>query len=360
MARSDRFERLLNRRVPMEKYAAQMESFANAKAGGQELSYLIDAMQPIDEEFTKNTFAEADRVKEQLKTYLPAKYLVEFDYQGSVTSDTHIRIHSDIDLLALHGGFVGLDAGVRPTNLYSGNSLVDLLSMRSDSATVLKSKFPAVKVDDKPGKAISLEGGSLARKIDLIIGNWWDTELWKQYRVKMARGIEIVDSKIPTTIRNKPFWHNYEIDQKDKKTRGLRKIIRLLKTLKYDAEPELKMSSYDIASIAWNMAEPALTVPAGAYTQLAKNARDELKRFVDNDSTRNSLNVPNGTRLVFADGAATVEQLRQLHKELSELIVRVEAEQYESQILNFSKSASTRKMPLWEERRPEIVIKNSF
>jgi len=359
MARTDRFERLLNRRVPMEKYAVQMESFANAKAGGQELSYLIDGMQPIDEEFTKNTFNEGDRVKEQLKNNLPSKYLVQFDYQGSVTSDTHIRIHSDIDLLALHGGFVGLDVGVPVTYPYSGNSLSDLLSMRSDSAVVLKNKFPAAKVDDKPGKSISIEGGSLTRKIDLIIGNWWDTELWKQHKVKMARGIEILDSKFPTTIRNKPFWHNYEIDQKDKKTRGLRKVIRLLKTLKYDAEPDLKMSSYDITSIAWNMAEPALTVTAGAYVQLAKNARDELKRFIDNDSVRNSLNVPNGTRRIFSGNGATLEHLRQLHKELSDLINRVEIEQY-TKIMSFSGAASSRRMPLWEEHRPEIVMKNSF
>jgi hypothetical protein len=239
MARADRFERLRNRRIPMEKMAAKLESFSAAKTAGEELSYLIDAMQPIDEEFTKNSFAEADRVKEQLKNNLPVQYQVAFDYQGSVTSDTHIRIHSDIDLLALHGGFVSWDDGVPLTSPYPGNLLSELLSMRRDSAAVLKNKFPAVKVDDKPGKAISLEGGSLARKIDVIIGNWWDTELWKQYRVKMARGIQIVDTKIPKTIRNKPFWHNYEIDQKDKKTGGLRKIIRLLKTLKYDAEPEL-------------------------------------------------------------------------------------------------------------------------
>jgi hypothetical protein len=48
------------------------------------LGYLIDAMQPIDEEFTKKTFGEADRVKEQLKANLPGQYQAEFDYQGSV------------------------------------------------------------------------------------------------------------------------------------------------------------------------------------------------------------------------------------------------------------------------------------
>ena len=196
-------------------------------------------------------------------------------------------------------------------------------------------------MDDKPGKAISLEGGSLARKIDVIIGNWWDTELWKQYRAKIARGIQIVDSKIPTTIRNKPFWHNYEIDQKDKKTRDLRKVIRLLKTLKYDAEPELKMSSYDIASIAWNMAEPALTVSAGAYIQLARNARDELKRFIEHDSVRNSLNVPNGTRRIFAEGAATLDALRQLYKELSELITQLKRNNSDRNFLSLVRLPAT-------------------
>lgn len=357
MAKPDRFERLRRRRIPAERIFAGTESFA-AALSGQELSYLVDAMQPIDEEFTRNTFAEADRVKDQINTNLPGHYQVQFDYQGSVTSDTHIRIHSDIDLLAMHGGFVSRDDGVPLTNPYTGNVLNDLLSMRTACATVLRAKFPAVSVDDKPGKSIVMEGGSLARKIDVVIGNWWDTELWKQYSVKMARGIQIVDSKVPTTIRNKPFWHNYEIDKKDRETRGLRKVIRLLKTLKYDADPELNISSYDIAALAWNMDPTALNVRPDAYIPLATNARDELKRFIDNGQIRNGLMVPNGTRLVFTSGAATLESLKELHRELTDLLIRVANEQ--ARLLLTSGSASTRKMPLWEEQRPEIVLKNSY
>ena len=94
--------------------------------------------------------------------------------------------------------------------------------------------------------------------------------------------------------------------------------------------------------------------------QLARNARDELKRFVDQDSTRNSLNVPNGTRRVFTVGAATLEGLRQLHNELSDLILRVDSEQPISKIFNFGSVASSGKTPLWEERRPDIVLRNSY
>jgi hypothetical protein len=235
----------------------------------------------------------------------------------------------------------------------------ELKSMRSDAARILRSNFPAVTVDDSPGKSISLEGGSLSRKIDVVIGNWWDTELWKKYKVKMARGVRIIDTKVPELIRNKPFWHNYEIDTKDKKTGGLRKVIRLLKTLKYDGEPELKISSYDIAALAWNMSEPALTVQRGAYLPLATNARDELKRFIDNEALRNGLKVPNGTRAVFGAGGATVESLRQLHRELADLIQRIEI----ARIFNFSKSASataSKPFPQWEERRPQIILEHSY
>ena len=164
---------------------------------------------------------------------------------------------------------------------------------------------------------------------------------------------------MPDLIRNKPFYHNFKIDEKDKNTGGLRKVIRLLKTLKYDAEPELKISSYDIAAVAWNMSEPALTVQRDAYLPLATNARDELKRFNDSEALRNSLRVPNGTRLVFGGGGATVESLRQLHAELADLIQRIEI----ARIFNFSKTAtaSARKpLPLWEERRPKVILEHSY
>jgi hypothetical protein len=343
----------------MEKLAEARREFTSVASSEQDFRYLVDAMQPIDAQFTENTFKEGIRVRDQLSKNLPTKYLSEFDFQGSVTCDTHIRIHSDIDLLALNGCFVSLDLGAPNSSPYGGNAMEQLKSMRSDAALLLKNYFPAVTVDDSPGKSISLEGGSLNRKIDVVIGNWWDTKLWYKYKVKMARGVRILDTKVPELIRNKPFWHNFEIDTKDKKTGGLRKVIRLLKTLKYDAEPELKISSYDIAAVAWNLSEPALTVQPGAYLQISTNVRNELERFIENDTVRGGLKVPNGTRSVFGAGGATLESLRQLHAELAELIQRIEI----SRIISFSKTAtaSTRRpLPQWEERRPQVILEHSY
>ena len=60
---------------------------------------------------------------------------------------------------------------------------------------------------------------------------------------------------MPEHVRNKPFLHNYHTEERDQKTEGLRKAIRFLKSSKYDADTEVKFSSYDITSVAWNMPE---------------------------------------------------------------------------------------------------------
>jgi len=357
MLRHDKFERLRARRTPIEKIAFAVNESIAQGSGNKEYQYLVDSMQPISEEYTEKTFEEAKRVESQLKAGLPVSCAAEFDYQGSVTSDTHIRIHSDIDLLVMDGRFISLDPGAPNNSPYLKNSLQELLDLRRDSAAVLKNKFPAAVIDDKPGKAISVSGGSLSRKIDVIVGNWWDTETYRTHKVKVVRGIDILDSKIPRQIKNKPFFHNYKIDEKDKSTLGLRKVIRLLKTLKYDAEPQLKISSYDITSLAWNMRDEMLKVQPGSYLSLAQNANAELERFVNNPMLRDSLFVPNGTRKIFSSDGATVDGLMALQKELAGLLASIGKSQLTVLLYESLSSAGQQG---WQEKRAASVRAHSF
>jgi len=53
-------------------------------------------------EYTRRTIEERTRVEKQLdEGYRNLTLAVQFDYQGSVTNDTHIRAHSDVDLLTV-------------------------------------------------------------------------------------------------------------------------------------------------------------------------------------------------------------------------------------------------------------------
>lgn len=319
---NNRIARLEARRTdPMVK-GTDLNEVYKRLAEIESVKYAIGAMQPIEHTYTANTIAEGDRVKNQLKEGLTAHQIgVEFRYQGSVTSDTHIRAHSDIDLLAIHQAFYSLEPPLQPSIPYLGDPLSDLTAMRGAAIRVLRSSFPAVTVDDSRGKAIALSGGSLRREIDVVIANWYDTIDYERTKQEYVRGVMILDASKAERITNKPFLHNERLDGRDRQVGGmLRRLIRLLKSLKYDADSDPEISSYDIAGIAYRMPDSLLAVPRDQELLLVRNAEVYLRYLIESPIERARLMVPNEMRLIFGTGGASEAGLRQLHREVAELL----------------------------------------
>lgn len=118
------------------------EAYRNI-AQSDSVKYVIGAMQPIDPEYTKNTYKQAERVRSQLENRLTDT--CEFKYQGSVTNDTHIKAKSDIDLLVIIYKFFTLENPQVPKSPYKGDPLKDLLSLRKEAEDALDSAFPKLK-----------------------------------------------------------------------------------------------------------------------------------------------------------------------------------------------------------------------
>lgn len=319
---SNRIDKLQNRRSDTPLRAMAMdEAYASIKEDDA-VKYAIGAMQPIKKTYTDVCIAEGERVKNQLANGLNRDSPVaDFAYQGSVTSDTHIRVHSDIDLLTLHKAFFTIEPPGQPITPYLGDSLSDLKTLRSNSAAVLRAAFPEVSVDNSAGKAIRLTGGSLKRKIDVVVGNWWDPIPYQSTGIDYERGVSILDTKDDSRIQNKPFLHNKRIEERDDSHQGnLRKVVRLLKSLKYDADSELEISSYDLTAISYRMPDSFLSIQAGYELLLVENARRWVSYLVGDEAARSQLYVPNDTRRIFGADGVTVTGLREIHKELEELI----------------------------------------
>lgn len=333
---SKRLERLRERRngTPLTGNFANAtlvkEAFERIKEDDG-IKYVIGSMQPIDPEYTKNTLAEAVRVKSQLEANFPAKAVdSSFDYQGSVTNDTHIVRYSDIDLLAITNKFVFKENPARVTSPY-GNANVDLLVQHNASVQIITDRFPEVNIDTSGGKAIQLSGGSLRRKIDVITVAWWDTIAYDASLQKKDRGIKVFNYRTHGHIANKPFLHNHNIDSKDTVANGnLRKAIRFLKTVKADTNEDagfakIDISSYDICSVAHAMGYERLRVGPDEELKLALNVQQFLDYLEQNEAYRSGLEVPNGTRKIFCAEGASVEGLRQLNREVKDLLEAIAA-----------------------------------
>ena len=318
---STRLEKLYARRTdPTVPVTRNLSEAVRKIAESDSVKYVIGAMEPIEPEYTKNTYAQGERVRSQLENRLRIE--CEYEYQGSVTNDTHIKARSDIDLLAVTKEFFTLEPPQTPAFPYVGNPVDVLQSLRKDAVAVLTAAFPQATVDDKGRRAISLSGGSLTRKIDVVPSNWWNSNKYAETGDKTFRGIQILDRDSKTRVKNTPFLHNALIDIKDRLTSGgLRKAARLMKSVKYDSD--CVMSSYDIVAIAYNIDDAALTVASGLELTILHACDVFCRQLVSDDARRASLYVPDGHRLVFGGGGATLDGLTQLAKELNALALEV-------------------------------------
>lgn len=292
----------------------------------ESVKYAIGSMQPVDDDYTRNTYAEGDRVRDRLSEGLSSPTVnipVTFEYQGSVPLDVHVRGNSDIDLLVLHDGFVTADQTARQHHAYSdykGKPATDeLYDLRKESISILERRYYGAKVDKSGSKSIKLSGGSLDRVVDVVPSHWHDTLAWKQTGEKSHRRVYVLDSHAGIRLENRPFMHIKRVKDKCIIMRGtLRKVVRLLKNLRYDASPEINLSSYDITAIAWHMNEQELSVPFGLDLLLLDRARTHLKYIIENETYRSILGVPDDSRMIF-DKSDKLKPTVQLYNELDQL-----------------------------------------
>ncbi|MGZ3237506.1 MAG: hypothetical protein ACXU8A_09055 [Burkholderiaceae bacterium] len=315
MTNLTRLERLRARRIdPNIKVAGLNEAYGRLLTEDSAVQYAIGAMQPIDPEYTRRTIEERSRVESQLQQgFSSAGLAVSFDYQGSVTNDTHIRAHSDVDLLTVDEKWVSIELPNVPSSPYSGNTVEDLRAIRKQSITVLKGAYPAAKIDDSGSKAVNISGGSLKRKIDVVACGHWHTVEYMRNPEKHWLGIQVLDNLNGVRISNKPFLHNKRITDRDALMNGgVRKLVRLLKSLKYDSDDAIDLSSYDIAGIVYNMPDDKLLSRPGQDLVLVDNCHTFLLLLNGDKALREQIEVPNGTRKVFCAEGATEKGLNQM------------------------------------------------
>ncbi len=297
------------------------------RAAGRATKYALGAMQAVDPEYTQNSYDEGDRVQRQLRDALEGEISVEFRYQGSVPLDIHIKGVSDIDMLVLRDDFHTYDpSGAAALAGHYRNPIADtavgrMRRLRSRCETILTGAYPAANVDISGAKSITLSGGSLRRKVDVVPSHWHDTVQYQLSGQEHERGVSILVKDEDRTAKNLPFVHMKCINHKDIDTwGGTKKTIRLLKNLKNDSDYAnlIQLSSYDIASLVWHFPVSSLQVIDSKELTLLAASKLHLTWCAANKAAVMDLQTPDGTRKII-DSDAKFVGLQLLSLEVDQL-----------------------------------------
>jgi hypothetical protein len=291
------------------------------------IKYAVGAMAPVKRESTEISIREGNRVADNLITGLAkAGEQTTKRLQGSVALDIHIEKHSDVDMLIIATGSIFIETpsiSSYPPKSDPRAMLNIIQDIRAKSEDILQKSFYAADVDCSGAKSISLNNGSLARKVDIVPAFWYDSVDYQRSRQEHFRGIEIYNKKEQALIRNYPFKHIQYVHLKDRQYDGnLKRVIRLLKNIiadlpDYKKRVAKRLSSYDLAAIAYHMNERLYTQP---YFQLSlvETTRNHLELLCHVAEYREILSVPDGTRKIF-DQNNKNEALELLKDECTEL-----------------------------------------
>ena len=301
--------------------AVLTESFSKADFT-ETVKYVFESMRKIDVDYTQKTYDEAKRIETQIKNGVGSDTTLSFEYQGSVPLDIHIRIHSDLDILAINEEFVSLEPPQKAENPYQGNPLAELRNLRSTINSKLSTAYPTATIDNSKAKAIAISGGSLQRKFDIIVCNWYKP-------LSNEKAIKIYDKEVDERIEDYTFTHMAMVNQKAGQVSNdnYRRVIRLLKNLKADADEKIYLSSFMITSIMFHMSNLDYTVDYRNSTKLLVNTSKHLSKIIDNQPYRLSLDSPNGKEKLFAvDDLKKAQEVKKLKRELDETIVLLATE----------------------------------
>ncbi|HEX8377623.1 MAG TPA: hypothetical protein VF602_07375 [Pedobacter sp.] len=282
--------------------------------------YISEAMEAVSKTYTENTFKQCDRVIDQIKSNISSMHNgLSFEYQGSVPLNVHIKQHSDIDLLIVTGRYHTVKLPLTPQNPYLGNPEDDHRELRKDVVETIKKEFPAVVVDNTGGKAVAIEGGSLNRKIDLVVSSWVHNTNSYSTRDLTYRGIKLYDQKDSVFIENYPFLHIRKCEEKDCAVAGkFKKLVRYVKNIIKDSE-NLKISSYDAAGLIYQYDNTELLGLSSDPVSLSAGCENFLLNLLANNNLIDQAMVPNNTRKLFGPNQLNRDEVVKLYYVLKEI-----------------------------------------
>ncbi|MFL0111127.1 nucleotidyltransferase domain-containing protein [Tenacibaculum maritimum] len=296
--------------------------------------YVKRVMRGVEPRYTERTFEAGKKVREHLKKNNPN---LDFEFQGSVMTNTHIKGHSDIDLVQItnrfyfHEGRQNFQKAkesfeysytekerlsvIAEGTSFEGDDKMTLREIRIDAENVLNREYKYV--DTTKGKSIEVKPTNPFRKVDVVTASWYKNVKAVAKADKEERGIKIYDKNDHKILpEDFPFRKIKLVNQKDSGVNGrLKKMIRFLKNVKVDSDYKIDLTSFDITSISYNI--PTYKYYDKSYLELVHVIYEEMYKIYSDKVYRDSIKSVDDTEYIFRNNPEKVEHLRTLLTEVN-------------------------------------------
>ena len=331
---------IANRYNPDNLYEARTKASSEMASSYSDITkYIRYAMMEVDGIYTQKTLEAGDNAKGHLKNSL--KSGIEFAYQGSVMTQTHIRGASDIDLLVFAQEFNGTDLikvrGIINSatssvdsstfiklrnwhdnfSTYQGDWRLDLKNLRRNCENTLNRAYSQCDIS-KP-KSIKIRNLHLNRDVDVVVCNRFDSIEYISGKGEEYRGVEIYDKHRDIRLDpDYPFLSIKRINDRSNFTGGrLKRMIRFLKNVRTDADNEIKLTSFDINAICYDIS--TWEYKDLHYIDLVSILYEKLSNLCEYTDNADNLTSVAGNEYIFRNNFEKVQALRLLKDEVQNI-----------------------------------------
>lgn len=328
----DIIQKISDRYNPDRERLVESRMFSDLNSWDNDVvKYVRLAMNEVDSSFTQRVLNAGNAVKNALAS---RQTNVEYEFQGSVMTQTHIRAASDIDLLTISAKFSNTEIDrvrkeLQPPvqcsysemaslqrysdsfSLYTGNFLQDLKELRAENERILTSQYTYVDIT-KP-KSIKVHPTQYGVDVDVVVAAWFDSfDFVRHGQDKIYRGIGIYNKEKDSRENPSfPFLSIYRINKRSADTQGrLKKMIRFLKNIKEDLGNNINLTSFEINAICYDI--PVYKYQNSTYLDLVYILWDKLYDIANNRFTAMQIKSVDGTEFVFVKNPDRYESVGKL------------------------------------------------
>ena len=329
---SNIIQKISDRYNPARESLVESRMFSGINSWDSDvIKYVRLAMNEVDSSFTQRVINAGNAVRNTLSS---RQTNVEYEFQGSVMTQTHIRAASDIDLLTISSKFSnteidrvrkelqnpiqysyseiqGLQRYSNSFSLYTGKYLQDLRELRADNERILTTVYTNVDIT-KP-KSIKVHPTQYGVDVDVVVAAWFDSfDYVRHGQDKINRGIGIYNKEKDWRENPSfPFLSIHRINRRSADTQGrLKKMIRFLKNVKEDLGENINLTSFEINAICYDI--PVYKYQNSTYLDLVSILWNKLYDIANNRSLAMQIKSVDGTEFVFVKNPDRYDSVRKL------------------------------------------------